>query len=417
MPITEAPCAGREVVAEGFEVDPDILVLPLDDQYVVFSEDKQRLISLNATAGAVLLELQKGTAVKDLPNKLVANGLALPALADEWVQTTLEGLCEQGVFREIQTTRTTRFISQVDEGSHGSSAPYRPIHGPFSPVEERHYQLLGMRAKVRFGHAAQIRLVDSVIGHLATGDAKPVTLRMDIQAVVLNNGHLLSNVFVDGTAFSHASRLSKLGPIVKAALWQAAVNAHDYLFYIHAGVVASGHHCIILPASAGSGKSSLTAALVHSGFRYYSDEVVLIERETFLVPPLALAICCKESGWDLMTRYFPTIGSLPVHLREDGKVVRYVPPSPENAKQPALPVSHIFFPRYVENMATSLRPTTHAEALSRLLKECLATGQRLERGNVGPLVDWIKGLSCFDLTFSSLDEAVGHIRHVVRARN
>ena len=41
----------------------------------------------------------------------------------------------------------------------------------------------------------------------------------------------------------------------------------------------------LLPAAAGSGKSSLTAALVHSGLGYYSDEVALIEPGTFLVCP------------------------------------------------------------------------------------------------------------------------------------
>ncbi len=119
----------------------------------------------------------------------------------------------------------------------------------------------------------------------------------------------------------------ELAPIVKSAFWQSAVNAHDFLFYIHAGVVGLGNTCLLMPAAAGSGKSSLTAALVHGGFLYYSDEVALIQRADFRVPPVPLAICVKSTGWDLMTKYFPALAELPTHLRGDGKLVRYIAPA------------------------------------------------------------------------------------------
>ena len=390
-------------------VRPGLLVLPIDDQFVVFSEDKQRLISLNASAGTVLSELQKGTPVKHLAAALVSSGAATPDVADEWVETTLKGLREQGFLVGVQGLN---FEGDTKDGEESATPPYRPINGKFVPVAEHYYELLGTRAKIRFEHEAQVRLVNSVIGHLATKETSGVTLNIDVQAVPLNNGHLLSNTFVNGTAFSHAPRLSKLGPIVKAALWQSAVKAHDHFLYIHAGVVASGDRCIILPAAAGSGKSSLTAALVHAGYRYYSDEAVLLERDSFLVPPMALAICCKASGWELMTHYFPSIMDLPVHLREDGKYVRYVPPPPGSSKQPSLPVSHIVFPRYSELAKTNVERLSPAAALSRLMGECLATGQRLSNKNVAALVRWIEAIACYDLTFSSLDQAVERIRGI-----
>ena len=42
--------------------------------------------------------------------------------------------------------------------------------------------------------------------------------------------------------------------------------------------------------------------------------------------PVPLAVCVKSTGWDLMSRYYPDIHSLPMHRRDDGKQVQYVPP-------------------------------------------------------------------------------------------
>ncbi len=273
-------------------------------------------------------------------------------------------------------------------------------------MAERSYRLLGTRALIRFGHRAQVRLVDSVIGHLAQDSpAGPVTV-IDISATKLENGHLRSDVYRDGMPVDQAPKLSMLGPIVKATFWQAAINAHDFLFYIHAGVVGTGEGCILLPAAAGSGKSSLTVAMVHRGFRYFSDEVALIEPATFLVPPMPLAMCVKDTGWDLMERYYPAIASLPVHRRGDGKVVHYIPPPAGAAEQTALPVSHIIFPRYAADAPTRLVPVERYDALGQLMGECLAMRQRLDRQNVSDLVRWIAGVACYDVTFSSLETAV-----------
>jgi hypothetical protein len=200
---------------------------------------------------------------------------------------------------------------------------------------------------------------------------------------------------------------------VKAALWQSAINAHDFLFYVHAGVVGTGETCVLLPAAAGSGKSSLTAALTHRGFRYFSDEVALIEPQTFLVPPMPLAFCVKSTGWDVIARYYPEIRALISHERMDGKVVRYIPPPAAAIQQMRAPVSHIIFPRYDKDGTTELKPIARSEALRRLMDECLALHQRLDQDNVGELVRWIAGIDCYALRFSSLEEAAELVAQAV----
>jgi hypothetical protein len=170
-----------------------------------------------------------------------------------------------------------------------------------------------------------------------------------------------------------------------------------------------------LPAAAGSGKSSLTAALVHRGFRYFSDEVALIEPFTFHVSPMPLALCVKSTGWDLMARYYPEILSLPVHVRCDGKVLHYIPPPADAAEQIPMPVRHIIFPRYEQDAPTRLARVKRSEALGRLMGECLALRQRLDHENVRQLVGWIAGTECYELTFSSLETAAQLVMEATRS--
>ena len=396
---------------------PDLALFPLDDDVVVFSEEAQCLMGLNASAARVVGEIQAGTPVSLIERQLISEGTISPGEATQWVTTVLDALASHGLLSKGAAPFGQPAGPPDENARLVRLAREMPPYAPVNPVAEQHYRLLDTCALIRFGHLAQMRMVNTVIGHLATDDSCVPTVTMEIQAKILENKHLRSNVYRDGTPVGYAPRLSVLGPVVKAALWQSAVNAHDFLFYIHAGVVGMDESCMLLPAAAGSGKSSLTAALSHGGFRYFSDEVALIERTTFKVPPVPLAICVKSTGWDLMARFYPDILTLPMHHRDDGKDVRYIPPPAGAAQQPPAPVSHIIFPRHEKDAPTELKPITRSEALGRLMGECQALRRRLDQKNVGQLVRWIAGIDCYALTFSSLEDAVGRIAQVTASEN
>lgn len=113
--------------------------------------------------------------------------------------------------------------------------------------------------------------------------------------------------------------------------------AHSFLLDIHAGVIGDGKYCYLLPAESGSGKSTLTAALVHSGFEYFSDEVALLDENNFHVQPAPMATCVKNTGVKTLSRYYPELPQLKEHLRGDGKRVRYMPPGKTHYRQMAFP--------------------------------------------------------------------------------
>jgi hypothetical protein len=393
----------------------DVTLMPLDHDTVVFCEHSQCLLRLNAAGARLVRLLQDGMSTSEVSNKLVSDGVASRENAADWLSMTLEALASHGMLDDGPA-----FVpagTQATDGkvlSHPSAE--MPPYVEFAPVAERRYRLLSVCVVIRFSHQAQLRLVESVIGHLAIDGEAASTTTIDIRGMELDNRHLRSDIYRDKIPMGYVARLSELGPFVKGILWSAAINAHDFLFYIHAGVVATRETCLLLPAPSGSGKSSLTAALIHRGFRYFSDEVALIEPGTFKVPPVPLALCVKASGWDMIARYYPGLSSAPTHRRSDGKRVRYLPPPGVDHKhqRASAEVTHIIFPRHAKDGPTELKPLARSEALGRVMDECLALRQRLSHDDVRQLTRWMAGVDCYELAFASLDEGAELIEQTVR---
>ena len=122
------------------------------------------------------------------------------------------------------------------------------------------------------------------------------------------------------------------------------------------------------------------AALSGDGFHYFSDEFALLEHQTLRVRPVPLSLTIKRGAVDLLTSYHPGLGELPAHTREDGQIVRYLNPTgrPFDSES-SEPVGWLIFPRYKAGEVTALRPVSKPEALRRLLQECLALPELLDR--------------------------------------
>ena len=97
----------------------------------------------------------------------------------------------------------------------------------------------------------------------------------------------------------------------------------------------------------------------------------------------------------------------------DGKLVRYLPP-PAAALPASLnvqrPVSAVIFPRYSPDAATALRPVRKVDALHRLMDECVAMPADLTPETVARMVEWMRGIDCYELPMSSLDAAIEAVR-------
>ncbi len=273
---------------------------------------------------------------------------------------------------------------------------------------ERHYRLLTSNFCLRFQSAAQEKQVHPVLAHLETEAPETIDVTLDI--IEEKQGHLLID---GGVPIAHCSTLDQVAPSVKASLQKISVDRHSYFLKIHAGVVSNGNSCLLLPAAPGSGKTVLTGALACSGFDYLSDEIALLDEETLAVRPMPLAMAVKPGALEPLGRYYPQVRDLPTHLREDEQVVRYLnppPPSHGTASDTDQPVRWIIFPRYAPDGDTVMTPIGRIEAFRRLMQELMVLPSDLDKNRVAGLVRWMRTVACFELTVSSLTEAIGLIQ-------
>lgn len=392
-----------------FKPAPGVHLFIVDDQSVVYSHAAQKLYAFNTAATFIWCAFEIDPDPKSVTRALASRAGISRIEARRRVAKMLRSWHALGLFEPKAAPRPARRRRRRPKGEPARTLP---AYARRSFVAEDVYALLGARVRVRYASRAQRAFVHPILAHLKIARGRPTST---IELIVDGTRH---HVCQDGTIERRDIALDEIGPTVKWLLWESAINTHDFFLNIHAGVVGDGTGAIMLPAAPGSGKSSLTAALCRSGFDYFSDEIALLEEPDLSVRPVPLAICVKSTGWDVMTPLFPAIPTLRIHRRGDGKIVRYVPPPPcrrGSRRDRSYPVQTIVFPRYMTGTDSRLVPISRVDALSRLMQECLVVPVPLTVRRVQRLVRWVDGIACFDLTMSSLDQAVALVRQAASA--
>jgi hypothetical protein len=377
----------------------------LDDAGVLFSPATQELHLLNPTAAVIWSLLEEGHGESGLTAALCeSHGLAV----ERGAQFVAAALAE---WREKGFLAGSERVAPFETAPKAVATPASPsAWRAFSEHELRRYRLLSSRFAVRVSSAAQSLVVRSILSHLETHDPPPADeTRLDV--VEGADGIV---VYRDRELYARCDDIGQLAPIVKSAVWVTALRDQRYFLNIHAGVVSDGKRCVLLPAAPGSGKSTLTAALIHAGYEFFSDEVALLEDRTLHVRPVPLAICVKDSGIDALADRFPVLRDIAIHARGDGKRVAYMPPPAKSlpARDEARPVAALIFPRYTSGAEASLVPLRRGDALHRLMGECLTVAEPLDSHRVETIVRWIARIPCHALRYGSTDAALASIASV-----
>ncbi len=143
------------------------------------------------------------------------------------------------------------------------------------------------------------------------------------------------HIFQDREAGAQVKLISQLAPYLKNQLVRTALERYDHILNLHAGVVSRDGALIALPAQSGDGKSTLVAGLIKRGYRYFSDELAPLARNSCEVIPVPLGICIKDTAFPTLQDYYPEIRDQPIHDRADGRRAVYLPP-PKRRSPPAI---------------------------------------------------------------------------------
>jgi hypothetical protein len=211
----------------------------------------------------------------------------------------------------------------------------------------------------------------------------------------------------DGTEPFKPLPLDQAYPMLEWGLnWCVSVHAHQYLI-IHAAVVEKNGLAAVLPAPPGSGKSTLTAGLVLSGWRLLSDELTLIDRKTGLIHALPRPVSLKNASIPLIRAFSAdAFINRASHDTAKGTVAHMRPPKSSVARQhePARP-GWVVFPKWVAGATTRMLPRSKAQTFMFLAQNAFNYSHLgLEGFQVGTAL--IERSVCCDFEYSRLEEAV-----------
>lgn len=195
--------------------------------------------------------------------------------------------------------------------------------------------------------------------------------------------------------------------------WCFAQRFNQYVL-LHAGTLAIGDRAVVMAATPGSGKSTLSAAMMLRGFRLLSDEFGVLDPETGNFLPMLKPVALKNRSIEIIRERSAaaSIGPTFVGTRK-GDVAHLAPDAASVAAahrsaKPAL----VIFPAYRQGAALTLVPQPKEQAFARL---AFNSFNYALLGSVAfnAVADVAERCPAYQLTYSKLDEAIACLRELL----
>jgi len=373
----------------------------LGDDGALFDAAAQRLYAINTTATYIWCCLEEELSPARIAERLnSAFGLARSE-ASSYVNDIIAR------WRELRLVSDSHACYELPpENAKARSAPFHPPRKSrprARAAAEREIRLLDTNFRIRFFSESLLTTTAPFLSALAAAQRAEDSVVLDL--VLERENYAL---YADSRRVGHADRLEQVVPMLKASLASLMLDRSEDFCAIHAAAVARDGRCILLPGPAGSGKSTIAAAMVGAGMGLLGDEAVVLARESLCARPVPFPICLKSGSWELLARQFPELARLPLHDRLDGKRVRYLMlPEERICTDPSAQYSvrAVVFPNRRPGAAAALHQLARTEALGRLFKFFYPVAEGLDAAKVERLLGWITVVDCYELQFSSLEDA------------
>jgi HprK-related kinase A len=220
---------------------------------------------------------------------------------------------------------------------------------------------------------------------------------------------------VDGQRLFEPFPVSSALAMLEWGLNYLLANRLNRHLLLHAGAVERRGVAVLLPALPGSGKSTLTAALVCHGYRLLSDEFGVVDLASGLLLPLLRPIGLKNASIDVITRMAPDVRVGPRFTGTHKGTVAHLAPGRRSvrmrhiAAQPGI----VLFPRYDANARKPrLETIDPARALAKMSVNAF-NYRLLGCAAFDAIVGIVRTASLHRLSFSHVGDALGVVDQLV----
>ena len=183
---------------------------------------------------------------------------------------------------------------------------------------------------------------------------------------------------------------------------------------LHAGALALADRAVIMAAPPGSGKSTLTAALMLRGFRLLSDEFGVLCPRSGVLWPMLKPVALKNRSIEVIGDYAHEVTLGPVYRQTRKGDVAHLAPleaSIDARRQPVQP-HLVIFPSFREGAALTTQRLSGEDAFARLAFNSF-NYDLLGEIAFNAVADVIESCAAFELQYSRLDEAIAFVREML----
>jgi Glycosyltransferase (GlcNAc) len=379
----------------------------MDDEGLLFSAAQGELYHLNTAATYVWCQLEEGAAWDELTADL-SNFCHMPlAEAENALVNLVVHWRSQGVMQCNETDAGQQDLSPSRDElpeDHDEDALAFPAHATIH--REQYYSLLDSCFCVQFCEREQVDWLMPALTLFEVAGNQDADCVITIYAE--DDKH---HIFKDRELMHTNKVISQLASLLTYQVVRTALDHHDHILNLHAGMVAKNGAVIALPAQLSDGRSTLIAGMIKRGYQYLSDNVAPLARDSCKVIPVPLGICIQDTDLPTLQGQYPEIQQQPIQHLENGSSAVYLQP-PTAAIAPydqPRQITHIVFPRHQAGASTSLKPVSQIEAVTRVLAQWVSIPDPLTLEDAGALVHWIEQIQCYELLSGSIDASIDQI--------
>jgi hypothetical protein len=266
------------------------------------------------------------------------------------------------------------------------------------------YELAGLAFNVRFHDAGIADHIRPILAHLSAGPE----LQSQHQALLEFDFESRDSRVVVTANGIQLIRTDSVGKAIEKLILYLFHYVRDHLDWkvsVHAAAVATTQGCLLLPGSSGSGKSSLTAALLaHDDVEYVADDMALLTGPSLDVVPVAMPLVLKSGSWQALESLLPGLAEKATYSRL-GKDSRYWAPPCERIADKPRAVQAIVFPRYAETSGIEMVAISPLETMGRLTAAPCALRPPITATALGEIASFAHRVPGYVLTYGALDAA------------
>ncbi|HFQ79975.1 MAG TPA: PqqD family peptide modification chaperone [Desulfobacterales bacterium] len=379
----------------------DISFSPFSGGCVLFKTGMRRIWVLNHTAAVVWCLLDEAGCLRDLINGIVERFKVDEITAERDIAKILsyfaaEGLLGEGPAAEEDLSETEA-LDLTPEGPIVKELTTWPL--------QCYFRTPNLVLEFCSEHITLGKAYCSAMSYLRLESNK---LRPEAKIWLLPGAKRDSwDIALNGQLFFAGLTEDELLPHVFMLTFSLAARALDDKLLFHAAVLGRAGKVIIFPGVTGSGKTTLTAALIRQGWKFFSDELAVMDSERLTISSFPLPMSIKSGSVPILEPFYPTLGRAKEYRRPDGKVVRYLAPPPASLADGSeeAEIAAIIFPRRQDDYSPRLTKTTKITALRRLAQTG-STQRELQLIDVQALITVVENTPCYDLHYADIQQAV-----------